>query len=143
MTSRMIDNVMAAHFILVASITAVLTAFFAIAGSVLGAYSLNPLTMADAAILFGLGYGVYIKKSRTCAMILLACHLGVRLDMYQRTGSLYAAFGLVPMSIAWVYFLGILGTLAFHANKKELGSTASDSPVEPVVKPHLSPNPGS
>ena len=132
MTSRMIDDAMAAHFILLASIAAIISGFFAITVNLFGTYTLNPLSVMDGAILFGLAFGVYTKKSRTCAIILLACHLGARFYMYQRTGSLYAAFGLVPISIAWIYFLGILGTLAVHANKKEPSSTASDLQPEPI-----------
>lgn len=135
MISRMIDDIMAAHFILVASITAIISVIFTTAVSLFGTYySFSPLSVIDAAILFGLVFGLYIKKSRTCAIILLACHLGTRFDMYQRTGSLYAAFGLVPISIAWIYLLGLLGTLALHADKKEPSSTASDLPLEPLYK---------
>ena len=132
MTSRMIDDVMAAHFISIASIIAIISVLFTTTVSLFGIYSLNPLSVIDGAILFALAFGLYTKKSRTCAIILLACHLGTRFDMYQRTGSLYAAFGLVPISIAWVYFLGLLGTVALHADKKEPSSTLSDLPPEPI-----------
>lgn len=129
---RMIDDVMAAHFILVATITALMTVILTMALSFLGNYSLNPLGALGAVILFVLAFGMYAKKSRACAIILLACHLAGRLDMYEQTGSLNAAFGLVPMSIAWIYFLGVLGTLALNREKKEASKAMSDLAPEPV-----------
>jgi hypothetical protein len=132
MTNRMINDAIAAHFILLASASAIISATLATAVSFFGLYSLNPLSVLGAAIVLGLAFGVYTKKSRACAIILLAWHLGARFDMYQSTGSLYAAFGPVPVSIAWIYVLGVLGTVALHGKTKDASSTAADLTPEPT-----------
>jgi hypothetical protein len=127
MIRHIIDDATAAHFMLLASITALISAILMTI-----VYSPNLLSVINAAIVVGLAFGVYAKKSRACAIILLAGHLGVRFDMYQSTGSIYAAFGPVPVSIAWIYVLGILGTFILHADKKEASDTASDLSPEPT-----------
>ena len=122
MANRMVDEVAANRFILVASITAVIGGILTTAMSFLGTFRFNVFNLIDAAILFGLAFGVY-RKSRTCAIILLVYHLGTRFDMYQRTGNLSAAFGLVAIGVTAIYFLAILGTFAFHAIRMEQSST--------------------
>ena len=77
MTNRMINDAIAAHFILLASASAIISATLATAVSFFGLYSLNPLSVLGAAIVLGLAFGVYTKKSRACAITLLAWHLGV------------------------------------------------------------------
>lgn len=126
MIRHIIDDAMAAHFILVATITALMSVIFTTAVSFFGIYGFSPLNALGAVLLFGLAFGMYTKKSRACGILLFASHLVGRFDMYEQTGSFYAAFGPVPMSIAWIYFLGVLGTLAVQAKKKEARSLASD-----------------
>lgn len=97
-----------------ASATAIVAGIATAAISFLGTYGFHLFNLIDALILFGLAYGVY-RKSRTSAIVLLVYHLGNRLNMYQRTGDLNVAFGLVAIAITVIYFLGVLGTFAFHA----------------------------
>jgi len=132
MINRIIDQVVASRFVLFAGVAAVITALSPITLHFLGIYDLSPLNFVDTAILLSLAFGVYLKKSRTCAIILLVWHLGARVDMYERTGSYYGAFGPIAISIAWIYILGILGTLVLHTDKQKASSTVSDLPPEPL-----------
>jgi hypothetical protein len=77
MIRRIIDDTMAAHFILVETIAALISVTLTTTVSLLGIYSLNPVSVIGAAIVLGLAFGVYTKKSRACAITLLAWHLGV------------------------------------------------------------------
>jgi len=132
MTSRMIDDVAATRFVLLASIAAVTSGVFAITTSLFGTHIFNPLGVMDGVVLFGLAFGVYRKKSLAYAIILLVYHILARFYMYQLTGSHYAAFGPIPLSIAWVYFLGILGSLALHTKKKEASGIPVSSRLQPT-----------
>jgi len=130
MTSPLIGNVVATRFVSLASAAAIVTGISSILVSLFGIHC--PLNLLDSLILLGLASGVYLKKSRTCAIILLACHFGARFYMYQLTGSLYAAFGPVPISIAWIYAFGILGTLALCAKRNEGSATAPNLSANPI-----------
>ena len=124
MTMPTINDTLAKRFIFFAVITAVLTAMSTIPANLFG--FISSINFMDTVILLSLAFGVYIKKSRACATILLVCHLGIRLDIYEHTDSLYAAFGPVPIGIAWIYILAILGTFALRANKTEPDGTFAE-----------------
>jgi serine/threonine-protein kinase len=71
--------------------------------------------LLDAAVVAGLAFGVF-RKSRTCAILLLAFFLLNKIVMWVDAGS---AAGL-PMTLVflWFYFQGIVGTFQFHHWKR-------------------------
>lgn len=82
-----------------------------------GKFGFNMYNLLDVFLFWGLSFGI-LKKSRTCAIIVLVYHLLNRIDMFRRTQSLSISFGLVSIIAIVIYFLGILGTFAYHKKLK-------------------------
>lgn len=76
--------------------------------SILG---IDEWALIDAAFMAGLCYGVY-KKSRTCAILLLAFFGFSKAVMWVDSGSVSG----LPMTLVflWFFFQGVVGTFQFH-----------------------------
>jgi len=116
--ARMIDEKVASTFILVALVAALLAGTVTVLASFIGWYRLTLWNLIDAGMFFALAYGIF-RKSRTCAIILFTYHIINRFDMWTRTKDLQTSFGGIACALVVVYFLGILGTFAYHSIQKE------------------------
>jgi serine/threonine-protein kinase len=84
-------------------------ALLAISGTSLFGYSAWELV--DAALVFGLAFGIY-KKSRICAVVTFAYFIGSKIYMMVEAGQ---PNGIVlGMVFAFFYYQGVMGTFAYH-----------------------------
>jgi lysylphosphatidylglycerol synthetase-like protein (DUF2156 family) len=118
MRERMINEQIAKKFIKLCWIFALISGFATLAMLCFGLYGSSAWNLIDVLFFFALAFGVY-KKSRTCSIILFVYQLVNRVDMWNRTHSVTIAFGIAALAWLCVYFLGILGTFAYHAIQKE------------------------
>ena len=97
-------------------VTAGITVVFiliAMAGtSILG---MNAWGFIDVAIFLALSYGVY-KKSRTCAIFLLAFFVLEKILMWMQTGQ--PTGWIVAAIFTWFYIQGVIGTFQYHSWKQ-------------------------
>jgi len=72
--------------------------------------------LVDVGLMAGLSYGVY-KKSRTCAVLLLAFFVIGKIYMWVEAGS---PNGVIMAAIfAWYFFQGASGTFLYHRWKRD------------------------
>ena len=116
--SRMIDAKVAKNFVVIAYVAAVACGSLTLIAVFTGLYGLNNWNLLDVALWYGLAYGVY-RRSRTCAIIVFAYHLVNRVDMWNRTHEISTALGISAIALIVIFFLGILGTFAYHAIRAE------------------------
>jgi hypothetical protein len=92
-------------------LTLALSLLGAMLGSVLG---LNAWSLLDAALIFGLAYGLH-RRSRVCAVLLLIYWIGAK--ALQAMGNPTAAAGgaLFALLFGWFYLQGVLGTFRYQA----------------------------
>ena len=110
----MINKRLPRLFITGAGSAAIFAGVLTTGASLLSVYGFNVWSLLDAAAFFGLAYGVF-RKSRTCAIILFAYYLTDRVEMWRETHDVVKAFGWLPIMIAVIYFLGVLGTFINRA----------------------------
>lgn len=106
-----ISQVLARRLVLLAAGLAVYAALITAASIILGDDFISWTSWLDVAIFLGLAFGVY-RKSRACAIALLVYHVANRAAMYQFTSRLDSLVGIVPLTNAVVFALGIFGTFA-------------------------------
>jgi len=72
-------------------------------------------SLIDVAVMAGLSFGVY-RKSRTCAILLLALFALNKILMWKESGSLAGW----PMALAFFacFIMGVQGTFQYHSWKK-------------------------
>ena len=126
MAARLISEVVARRFTLLAAGLSVCAGLVTAAAVVLGDSGFGLSNLPDVGLFLGLAYGVY-RKSRTWAVVLFTYHLGNRLTMYQQTGSLGVSVGIAPTVYAVVFFLGILGAFSHHAIVTDRGELQESS----------------
>jgi len=81
-------------------------------------FGIDAWSLFDVAFMLGLSYGVY-RKSRTCAILLLALFVAGKILMWTQTG---APSGLLLAIIFfWLFLQGVIGTFQFHSWKSEQG----------------------
>lgn len=114
----MIDEKTANVFIWCAVVGAVLGGLATLFAIFTGRFGINLWNLLDVAAFFGLAFGIF-KKSRTCAIIMFIYHIANRVDMWMRTRDIMMSLGLIPLIFITTFFLGILGTFAYHSIKKE------------------------
>jgi serine/threonine-protein kinase len=75
----------------------------------------------DAAMMAALSFGVF-RKSRTCAILLLALFTLNKVLMWVAAGSVAG----LPLSLVFFYFFiqGVVGTFQFHKWKRESAETS-------------------
>jgi serine/threonine-protein kinase len=99
---------------LVSAAFTVIFVVMAMAGnSILG---INAWGFIDVVVMAGLAFGVY-KKSRTCAVLLLAFFALNKVLMWMEAGTPTGW----PLALAffWFYIMGVVGTFQYHSWKKE------------------------
>jgi len=74
-------------------------------------FGIGALQFVDAALIFGLAYGVY-RRSRTCAVALLAYFVLSKLIMLQAGAP--ASGMAVALAFIYFYFRGVVGTFRYH-----------------------------
>ena len=72
--------------------------------------------LSDVVLIFGLTFGIY-KKSRTCAIVMLAYFLLSKIIIISQTGSFNGS--LLAIVFIYYYSYGIIGTFAYHKHLKE------------------------
>jgi hypothetical protein len=72
--------------------------------------------LSDVVLIFGLTFGIY-KKSRTCAVVMLAYFLLSKIIIISQTGSFNGS--LLAIVFIYYYSYGIIGTFAYHKHLKE------------------------
>lgn len=110
----MIDENTARRFIACGWIVATVLGFLTAVGALLGAFGLNPYNLIDAAIFFGLAFGVY-RSSRVCAIALLLYHILNQALRLSVTHGIEPAGAAIAILIASAYILAIIGTFAAHS----------------------------
>jgi hypothetical protein len=77
---------------------------------------LNAWNLLDAALIFGLAFGIY-KKSRSCAVLMLIYFVASKIIIIADTGKFSSAF----FSIIFIYFYvqGVIGTFTYHKRLKQ------------------------
>jgi len=124
MKTRIINKKVADIFVWCAVIVAVLGGLATLMlivfrqSASLAQYGFTLWNLLDVALFWGLAFGVY-KRSRTCAIILLIYNLMNRVDMWQRTHNIGVTIGGLALISLSLYFLGVLGTFAYHSIKSE------------------------
>lgn len=69
-------------------------------------------TMVDVALIFGLAYGIW-RKSRVCAVLMLAYFLMSKIWMVVETGQFQGSF--VALIFLYYYLRGAIATFKYHA----------------------------
>lgn len=72
--------------------------------------------LSDVVLIFGLTFGIY-KKSRTCAVVMLAYFLISKFIIISQTGSFNGS--LLAIVFIYYYVYGVIGTFAYHKHLKE------------------------
>lgn len=72
--------------------------------------------LSDVVLIFGLTFGIY-KKSRTCAVVMLAYFLLSKIIIISQTGSFNGS--LLAIVFIYYYVYGVIGTFAYHKHLKE------------------------
>lgn len=72
--------------------------------------------LSDVVLIFGLTFGIY-KKSRTCAVVMLAYFLISKIIIISQTGSFNGS--LLAIVFIYYYVYGVIGTFAYHKHLKE------------------------
>ena|SRR5688572_24584629 len=95
-----------------ASISGLLTLVFAlVAISGTSIFGYTAWELVDAALVFGLAFGIY-KKSRICAVVTFAYFIAAKIYMMVEAGQ---PNGIVlAMVFAFFYYQGVIGTFAYH-----------------------------
>jgi len=77
---------------------------------------INAWGLIDVALMAGLTFGVY-KKSRTCAVLLLAFFVLNKIIMWMDAG---APTGLImALAFMWFFYQGVAGTFEYHHWKRD------------------------
>jgi hypothetical protein len=107
--------------------------------SLTGFGGLTPINLIDAALVYGLSFGIY-KKSRVCAVIQFIYFLISKVLQFSQAGTLAGLpFALI---FGFCFYRGVWGTFAYHQLKK-LPSDAGQPPLSPKIVPHHPHPPGS
>jgi len=72
--------------------------------------------LVDVGLMAGLTYGVY-RKSRTCAVLLLAFFVIGKIYMWVQAGSLNGV--IMAVIFTWYFFQGASGTFLYHRWKRD------------------------
>lgn len=72
---------------------------------------INAWGLIDVAVMAGLSYGIY-RKSRTCAILLLAFFLLNKIIMWMNAGSATGWF--MALVFLWFFLQGVIGTFQYH-----------------------------
>ena len=77
--------------------------------------------LVDVALMAGLSFGVF-RKSRTCAILLLALFALNKILMFEQTGTVTG----LPLTLVFLYLFiqGVVGTFQFHRWKRENASAS-------------------
>ena len=96
-----------------------ITLLASLAGMVLGdgVLGFSAWTLLDAALIFGLAFGIY-RKNRVCAVIMLVYFIGSKILMLMEGyGSNAMAIGL-GLLFLFFYTRGVIGTFSYHRQIK-------------------------
>ena len=94
-------------------VTSILILYSLFGTSILG---INAWALIDVGLMAGLTYGVY-RKSRTCAVLLLAFFVLSKVMMWVQEGS--PRGWILALIFAWYFFQGASGTFLYHRWKRD------------------------
>ena len=112
----MIDDTMAERMVACGWIAGAIAGLATLIFSLTSSYGLTHYNLVDAALLFGLAYGIY-RHSRICAVLALAYHILNRLMIFSGQNVPPIAIVLTLMFAA-LYVLGVIGTFVHHARRR-------------------------
>jgi hypothetical protein len=110
-----IDDTMAERMVACGWIGAAFVGLITVIFSLTG-FGLTRLNLIDAALLLGLAYGIY-RRSRTCAVLVLAYHLVNRGLVYAHAPYVPPVIAAGDLLLASLFVLGVIGTFAHHARR--------------------------
>jgi hypothetical protein len=111
-----IDDTMAERMVACGWIAAAIAGVATLTLSLTSSFGLTHYNLVDAALLFGLAYGIY-RRSRICAVLALAYHILNRLMIFYRHDVPPIAIVLTLM-FAVLYVLGVIGTFVHQARRR-------------------------
>jgi hypothetical protein len=79
---------------------------------------------ADVALMLGLSFGLY-RKSRTCAVLMLAYFVISKALLFQATGR--ASGMLLALVFLYYYAQGVVGTFAYHRHLARQGENLNST----------------
>jgi hypothetical protein len=111
-----IDDTMAERMVACGWIAAAIAGLATLILSLTSSFGLTHYNLVDAALLFGLAYGIY-RRSRICAVVALVYHILNRLMIFYGHDVPPIAIVLTLMFAA-LYVLGVIGTFVHHARRR-------------------------
>jgi hypothetical protein len=115
-----IDDTMAEKMVACGWIAAAIAGLATLIFSLASSFGLTHYNLVDAALLFGLAYGIY-RRSRICAVLALAYHILNRLMIFSARDVPPIAIVLTLMFAA-LYVLGVIGTFVHHARRRPVAA---------------------
>ena len=73
----------------------------------------DPFILFDIVLVFSMAFGIY-KKSRTCAVIMLAHYILSKLVMISYGINLFDISGVLSLVFIYFYIQAVRGTFAYH-----------------------------
>lgn len=101
------------EYIMIALIMALISGVGTLIVSLVGFQGVDARSLADAAIVFGLAFGLY-KKSRACAVVLLLYFLCNRYMLWINSHDINLILNITVILFTAGYVLGLIGTFRYH-----------------------------
>jgi hypothetical protein len=134
----MVEQKTAGWFIACGWVAAILSGIITVFLSLLGAKGVGPFALVDAAIFFGLAFGIY-RRNRIATVVALVWWLLERLFMYQITGSLSVAFNPIILILTVAYILAIIGNFSSRPALSPSAASKKSPTSEPKSRTVLTP----
>jgi hypothetical protein len=128
----MIEEKTARGFIVCGWVAAIFSGVITVFVSILGAKGVGLFNLVDAAIFFGLAFGIY-RGNRIATVVALVWWLVERLFTYQLTGSLSVAFNPIILILTGAYILAVIGNFSLQAGVPPSAASKKSPKSEPKV----------
>jgi hypothetical protein len=112
-----IDDTMAERMVACGWIAAGFVGLVTLIFSLTGGRGFTRLNLIDAALMFGLAYGIY-RHSRTCSVFVLVYYLVNRALVYTYAPVVPPAIAAGDLLLLTLFVLGVIGTFVHHARRR-------------------------
>lgn len=112
--ATVIDDTMAERMVACGWIAAAFVGLITLIFSLTGGRGFTRLNLIDAALMFGLAYGIY-RHSRTCSVLVLVYYLVNRALVYTHAPFVPPAIAASDLLLLTLFVLGVIGTFVHHA----------------------------
>jgi hypothetical protein len=112
-----IDDTMAERMVACGWIAAAFVGLVTLIFSLTGGRGFTRLNLIDAALMFGLAYGIY-RHSRTCSVLVLIYYLVNRVLVYTYAPFVPPAIAVGDLLLATLFVFGVIGTFVHHARRR-------------------------